>query len=339
MLDQADEAQLRKLAGAYRLSQAIAVAAELRLADLVADTPKTADELAPEVGAHPPTLYRLLRALAGEGIFAESEEGCFSLAPLGRFLVSRRPDSARAMIEGWRCLAEGYRAFGHLRHTVLTGEPGFVAAHGTSFYDYMDLHPERLALYDAATNSTVDSFIASVDAYDFSTVRTVVDVGGGLGAFLVCLCQRYPSVRGVLFERPSVIASAGKAIMATGFADRITCEAGDLFHQVPPGADAHVMITVLRCFDDVHCLAALRACAAAMPHHGRLLVLEMVMPSKVAPDRGLADLQALMVYGGADRTETEWARLFGDAGLQLSAVLPTAPPYSWLEGRLARAPK
>src|SRR5690349_1652793 len=208
MLDQADEGQLRKLAGAYRLSQAIAVAAELRLADLVADAPKTANELAAEVGAHPPTLYRLLRALAWEGIFAETEEGRFGLAPLGQFLVSRRPDSARAMIEGWSCLAETYRAFGHLRHTVLTGEPGFVAACGASFYDYMDLHPERLALYEAANDSTVESFAASVDEYDFSAMRTVVDVGGGQGGFLVCLLRRYPSVRGVLFERPSVVASA-----------------------------------------------------------------------------------------------------------------------------------
>jgi hypothetical protein len=203
-----------------------------------------------------------------------------------------------------------------------------------SFYEWMDAHPDRAAVYDEAMESTTDSFLAAIDAYDFPSTGTVVDVGGGQGGLLTCLLRRRPALGCVLFERPATAQLAERTLAAAGLSDRIRCVGGDLFSGLPPGADIYVYSTVLRCFDDATCVAALRTCASAMAPHSRVLGLEMVIPERPGPTSGLGDLQALSVYGGADRDASTWAALFDAAGLRLVGITPADAPYAWVEGRL-----
>jgi ubiquinone/menaquinone biosynthesis C-methylase UbiE len=184
-------------------------------------------------------------------------------------------------------------------------------------------------------DSTVEAFQDAVESYDFSTARTVVDIGGGGGAFLTCLLRKYPRIRGVLFEVPSVIE---RVSLAQDVAPRIECVAGDATLTAPPNGDAYVLCTVLRCFDDQRTVEILNACRRAMHPASRLLACEMVMSAKpLAPFQGLDDLQALTLYGGGDRDPEAWKRLPAEAGLTLDRIQPADPGYHWVIARTADA--
>ena len=323
-----DPGALRRLAGAYRLSQAIAAAASIGIADVLARGPTVSERVASETGADPATLHRLMLALAGEGVLDVDEDGRFSLTPVGECLRSDDPEGTRAMVLGWSCLREGYEAFAHLHESVLTGRSGFELRFGEPFHEYLESHPERGAAYLAAMDSTEEVFQGAIDTYDFSDTQSVVDVGGGGGAFLTCLLRSYPHIRGVLFELPTIVE---RVSLPSDVADRIEVVAGDATESLPPGADAYVFCTVLRCFSDDRAVTLLSRCREAMHSESRILACEMVMPSGQPESmRGLADLQALTLYGGADRDQSRWQKLFTEAGLELRAIKPADPPYSWV---------
>ena len=323
-----DPVGLRTLAGAYRLSQAVAAAARIGIGDALANGPRDSDSVARGLGAHPPTLHRLMRALAGEGVLREDQNGRFALTALGECLRSDDPDGTRAMILGWSCLEQGYLAFSRLHDTVMTGRSGFELTFGEPFHSYLESHPDVSASYGAATDSTVESFQEAIAAYNFSSFSTIVDVGGGSGVLLTCLLRAYPDIRGVLFELPAVIE---RTAIPEDVADRIECVPGNALSTVPVGGDAYVFSTVLRCFDDRQCVALLKACRQSMHDNSRLLALEMVIPPGPAePLRGLADLQALINYGGGDRDQETWIQLMAQADLHLQSIQPADGPYSWL---------
>jgi hypothetical protein len=181
------------------VTQAIYVAAELVIADLIVCSPRMAEELAWLARAHPGALYRVLRALASVGIFSEDAERRFSLTPAAECLRSDIPNSLRsfAIITG----AEFHQTWGNLLYSAQTGEPGFQKRFGVPFFQYMTEHPERHAIYDAAMMvHGVAETEPMLNAHDFSVFRTVVDVGGGNGRMLAALLQRHPHVEGILFD-------------------------------------------------------------------------------------------------------------------------------------------
>jgi hypothetical protein len=232
------------------------------------------------------------------------------------------------MILGWSCLAETYLAFGRLHETVMTGRSGFELAFGTSFTSHLHEHPDRGAAYDAAMASTAEGFESAVAAFDFSPMRMVVDVGAGGGALLTCLLRRHPDMRGVLYDVPQVI---DRISLPPDVAPRVELVAGDALQSVPAGADGYILSTVLRCFDDAGARRILAMCRKAMTPAARLLALEMVTPpGPPQPLLGLADLQALMLYGGGDRDEQAWARLLAGASLKLEQIEDAGTPFSWV---------
>jgi SAM-dependent methyltransferase len=238
------------------------------------------------------------------------------------------------MVLGWSSLHEGYEAFAQLRESVMTGRSGFELRFGQQFHQYLDAHPDRAAAYLAAMDSTIEGFQAAVDSYDFSKLRTVLDVGGGGGAFLTCLIRSYPQIRGVLFEVPSMIE---RVSIPGDVADRIELVAGDAADVLPAGADAYVFCTVLRCFSDEQAIQVLARCRQAMHRESKILACEMVMPEGAPePMRGLADLQALTLYGGADRNRTRWEELIDSAGLRLDEIKEADPPYSWIVASVSK---
>ncbi|MFY9615117.1 MAG: methyltransferase, partial [Candidatus Dormiibacterota bacterium] len=178
--------------------------AALRIPDQMEAGPQTAAELASATGAHPDRLRRLLRALAAEGVFEEDEKGRFAQTDFSRQLTGDSEE--RLMILGWRMLPETYGAFADLLHAVRTGETAFDHVYGAPFQGYLLEHPDAGSAYETAMESTTDAFDEVVDAYDFSGLAHVADVGGGQGAFLVSLLRRHPEMRGTLFDQPGVVA-------------------------------------------------------------------------------------------------------------------------------------
>jgi hypothetical protein len=310
------------MAGAGRL-QLIYVAAKLGIADLLQGGPKRSEEVARAVGADPGALHRVMRGLVSIGILTEGDDGRFGLAPLGECLQTSLPHSLRNDAI-W--LGEvTYPVWGDLLRTVQTGQPGFDRRFGASFFTYLGQHPE--AQEDFQRGRSVEPAkvaAAALGAYDFSSARTLVDVGGGHGSFIAAVLEACPHVSGILFDTPLAVEGARRQLAAAGLADRCAAVAGDFFKVLPAGRDAYLLKNILHDWDDERALHILRNCRQAMPVHGKLLVIELLMPERAeaSPDAVWSDLIMLVHTGGRERTEAKYRALLASAGFHLSRIIP-----------------
>ena len=328
------QAVMLNLTIGYWVARLIHIAAKLKLADLLKDGPRTAAHLATATGVHAPALYRVLRALASIGVFAETNRGRFKLTPLAATLQTGVPASLR----GWALMInEKYTwdAWEELLYGVKTGEIPFLKAHGVPPFEYLEKHPEDLEVFGESMTSlsgTENPTIAA--AYKFSGVRTLIDVGGGHGSLLATILKANPKLKGVLFDQLSVIGRAQKDqhVTAKGIAERCTLESGSFFEAVPAGGDAYIMKYILHDWNDEQCVKILENCRAAMNEKGRVLVVDNVIPPGNDPSWGkLLDIQMLII-GGRERTKKEFAAMFTQAGLKMTRVVPTKCPLSIVEG-------
>jgi hypothetical protein len=329
-MDAPQELINRMLTG-YWVSQALYVAAKLGLADQLADGPRSADELAAHTQTHAGALYRLLRALASVGVFAEDEAGRFGLTPAAECLRDR-PGSQRAL--AIMCGEEHYRAYGELLYSVQTGKTAFDKVYGMPVFDFLSKHPEQAQIFDAAMVGVHGRETAAVlDAYDLADVRVLADIGGGNGSLLTGVLQRYPHMRGILYDLPGVAERAKANLQAAGLAERCTVLSGSFFESVPPGADAYLMRHIIHDWDDARCGTILGNIQRIIGS-GRLLVVEGVVPPGNDPCFSkLLDLTMLVIPGGKERTEPEYRALFEQNGFQLTRVVPTKADVSVIEGR------
>jgi hypothetical protein len=332
MKDTQDIKQLmNQMLGGYWITQAIYVAAELGIADMLAKGPLTVEILAKQSSSNSDALYRVLRALASAGIFSEDGERTFSLTPLAENLRSEIPGSQRsfAIMSG----AEFFQTWGRLLHSVRTGEDAFRKVYGKPFFEYMTERPERGRIYDAAMNGIHDfETEPMLDAYDFSQFGSVVDIGGGNGLQLARILKRHPMLEGMLFDMPAVAENALATISDFGLSERCQIVGGDFFSSVPSGADAYIMRHVIHDWEDGKAVSILSNCREAMNPGGRILVVESVIPDGNTPCFGKwLDLMMLLV-SGLERTKEQYGRLFNEAGLKLNRVVPTAHEISIIEG-------
>lgn len=327
--------ELARLMSGYWLSQAVYVAAKLGLADALHAGPRTAVDLARESGAHAPSLYRLLRALASIGIFAEDDDARFTLTPLAEPLRSDVPGSQRAL--AIMMGEEHYRAYGDLLGSVCTGQTAFDKIFGKPVFDYLAGEPVKAAIFDEAmTGIHGRETAAMLDSYDFSGVRLLADIGGGNGSTLAAVLERHPPMRGILFDLPGVVERAKERIEAAGLAARCQLVEGNFFESVPGSADAYLFRHILHDWNDEQALTILRNCRARVAETARLLVVETVIPPGNDFCFGkLLDLTMLVIPGGKERTEEEYRQLFATAGFRLARVVPTAADVSVIEGEPA----
>jgi hypothetical protein len=309
------------------------VAAKLGIADLLKDSPKSCDELATATGTNAPSLYRLLRALASLGVFAETQPNHFSLTPLAACLQSDVPDSIRAyvILRG----EEQYRAWGDLLHGVQTGGSSFEHIYGMNLFDYLAQNPESAKIFDESmTNLSAIESAAIAASYDFSSIQTLVDVAGGEGLLIASILKSNPTLKGVLFDRPYVIERAKRFLEAEGVLERCQLAGGNFFESVPEGGDAYILKHIIHDWDDERAIAILKQCHKVMPDNGKVLVAEQVIPPGNEPFMGkLLDLHMLvMAPGGRERTEAEYRALFEKAGFKLTRIVPTQREVSIVEG-------
>jgi hypothetical protein len=307
-------------------------AAEMRIPDLLAASGQTAEELARQTRAHPPSLRRLLRALTALDVLIQTGPDTFALSETGRALRTDSPDSVHALVLT-RCSPEFGRSWDDLASSVRTGEPGWNRVIGKPTYEYFEQHPEWSTRFSTAMAQNTRGVAPAVTAaHDFARFGSVIDVGGGDGTLLAGILGAGERLRGVLFDLPSALADAPRVLGDAGVADRCTVVPGDFFVQVPPGGDVYVMKQILHNWDDEAATAILRNCRAVMAPQSRLLIVERVLPEQVTRrDREsvLLDLQMLAVTGGQERTEPEFRTLLAEAGFSLTAITEELPPHRY----------
>ncbi len=325
--------QLLQISLGTILQQAISVVAELGVADLIErGATRSVAELAREAGCHERSLYRCLRFLASHGIFEEQDQGHFGLTPLAEALQTDSENSFRA---GARLFGHFFPAVGEMEHSLRTGKSGYGKAFGQEIFDHLSDHPELAPVFDAGMTAIHGSETpAMIEAYDFTDIATLADVGGGNGSVLTAVLGEYPQMRGFLFDLGHVAGRARDNIAAAGLNDRCEVREGNFFESFPTGADAYLMRHIIHDWTDEQCVQILNNCRAVIPQGGRLLIVEAVVPSgnDPSPAKDL-DMAMLLYPGGVERTEEEYRELFGAAGFELAGVTATASPVSVVEGR------
>lgn len=325
------EAVLTQMAFGALLTQALYVAAKLGVADLLAAGTRPVAELARATGTHERSLYRVMRSLAGAGVFRETAPKEFGLTPLAEPLRSDAPGSVRNgvifMGEQWH-----FSVWGNMMHSVRTGRPAWGHTHGAEVFDYFAANPEQAEIFNGAmTDMSVVTAPAVVEAYDFGGIGTLADIAGGHGYLLSQILKANPALSGILFDVPPVIDGAVALLEREGVAARVERVAGDFFASVPR-ADAYVMKHIIHDWDDERAASILKNINAAMGPEGRVLIVETVVPEGNEPHYSkVLDLEMLTSPGGVERTSEEYAALLGAAGLKLSRIIPTRSPFSIVE--------
>lgn len=334
-LDEAltNAAQVVQMAQGLVLSRAIFATAELGIADYLKDGgAQSAEEIAQATNMHAPSLYRLLRMMAGFGFFVEDEEQRFSLTPLSATLHSEAPGYARSTIRSMAG-SMAWGTYGEFLHSVKTGETAIEKAFGEPVFDYLSTRPELATMFnEAMIGFHGEEKPAVAAAYDFSGIGVLCDVGGGTGSLLTTILQANPELKGILHDLPHVIDEARIQIEEKNLSERCEIVPGSFFDSIPSGADAYILSHIIHDWDERRCLQILENCRRAMPQDGKLLLVEMVIPpgNEMHPAK-ILDVMMLMFTGGKERTEQEYAALFVKGGFKLTTVIPTPSAVSVIE--------
>ena len=325
--------KLNELMHGAALSRAICTAAELGIADQIeAGKPRPVSELAVASGCHEEALRRMMRFLASQGLFREVGDGTFDHTPLSAVL---RTDAVGSYRSGARMFHHMFAGWDGLFHAVKTGTPGFDKVFGKPIFDYVGEHPELGPILDAGMTSIHGyETEAMLDAYDFSGISVLADIGGGNGSLISGVLNRYPEMRGLLFDLGHVMGRAKANLEAGGLADRCTVLEGSFFETVPTGADAYLFRHIIHDWTDEQCIQILGHCRKVIPAGGRLLVVECVVPEGNEPSISKAFDMTMMTFpGGLERTEKQFRKLFEMSGFELSSVTPTSSMVSVVEGK------
>jgi hypothetical protein len=318
---------------AFWISKAIGVACELNLADILKSGPKALQEIALIANANEHSLYRLMRALASEGIFKENKGKIFSNTVLSLGLAERK-GSMKNMIRH-QLNETNWEMIGKLGHSIRTGTSASGEFLGNDIFSHLKSNPEKNELYNTAMSET--SALASsafLAVYSFNKSQIVVDIGGGEGLLLSMILQKNKHLKGILFDLPHVVKKANETFNKFGVEDRASVEEGDFFNKIPAGGDTYIMKNILHAFDDQSCITLLKNLNSVMIKNGNLLIMEAVLSENNRPEYGkIFDLQMLIgTMGGKERTRQEFELLLKQSGFKLNRVLSTVSPFSILEG-------
>ena len=316
----------------FWLLPCIRVAAELNIAGLLKKCPLTLGELSEKTGSHADSLGRMLRALAGCGIFRQRKDGRYSNTSLSKVLIDGK-GSLRYMILH-HLGPVNWNLFSQLSHKVKTGEDVFLKVYSKHIYEYLAEDKNESFLFDRSMTDLSEMAVEPMlSVYNFSDASTVADIGGGEGILLSSILYNYKNLKGILFDLPEAMVQSSAILEKYGVSDRTTVIPGSFFDKVPTGADLYLLKNIVHNWSDDDCLKILKMVRDVLPDHGKIILVEMVIEEDNRPSFGkLIDVQMMVVMrDGRERTRKEFNKLLQNAGLKLNRVIPTIAPFSLIE--------
>jgi hypothetical protein len=318
--------QILAITAGFWQSRALAVAAELELAEHLAEGPLHVDVLASRTRTHPPTLFRLLRALETLGVFSQVSHRVFANTPASDCLRSSVPNSQWAWVRAQLSVGGGvYEGWSGLSGSIRTGETAFDQVLGYSFWEFYRRNPEAAAIFNEAMRLIGKHNSPMIaQSYDWSRFPVIADIGGGIGSLLIEILEAHPSCRGILFDQPKVVQQALSH-------EHLVPVGGDFFHSVPSDADAYILRWIIHDWSEAEAVTLLGKVREAMKPGARLLLLEELLPEtpELVPGKWI-DLLMLAITGGRERTEKEYRELLSAAGFELEEVVRTPGSFSML---------
>lgn len=307
----------------------VGAAVRLKVFDRIGDEECHSDAVAAACGTHPQATLRLLRALASQELLTETAPGTFRTTPAGSMLRTDTPDSVTALVDLF-IRPTMLRAWERLDDSIRSGGPTFPDIFGHEFFDHLKEHPDQSRTFNTAMRQATAQVAELLPkAHDFSGYTTVADVGGGEGTLLAAVLTAHPELRGIVYDSPEGLAATDELMERLGLADRCTAVPGDFFASVPEGADVHLLKSILHDWSDERCEVILGHCRRALPAHGKVLIVEPVLPETVTPagpagNPYLTDLNMLVNLGGRERTRADFEELCARSGLRITSLTPLA---------------
>ncbi len=315
------------------ISSCTQLIADFGIADALGDSPATAAELAAKLGVNADALGRVMRCAVTFGVFEDLGGGRFRHTTRSCLLRSDHPQSLRSAA---RIIGPSWPVYAALDHSLRTGRPAVEALAPGGVWEWLSAHPHFAQIFDEAMASSAGASLATLlDAYDFSGLRSIADIGGGQGHLLRAVLERVPEATGTLFDQPAVVDS-----VRSHAAERMSIVGGDFFKDPLPRAEAYLLMRVLHDWDDEQAVSILRNVRRAAPPRGRLVLIEVLLPQTSQPVHEAAswlawptfmDLNMLAWSSGRERTRDEYERLLGAGGWRLERVVPTEAHVSMLE--------
>ena len=326
-------AALMNLVLAYCRSQGLGTVARLGIADLLAGGPLPVATLAERACADEESLYRVLRALAVEGVFAEHEGRVFAHTPMSEGLATEHPRSVRWLAAAM-CDHAHWQPWGHAYDAVVEGRSQTPKVLGGSPWEYLSGSPEEAGRFgQAMTNMSMQAIEGISASYDFAGLEHLVDVGGNRGSLLLEILARYPQAHGTIFDLPEVIEVARGELAEHPLLDRVEFTGGSFFEEIPAGADAYLLKHILHDWPDEECRRILRATRAAIPGHGRVLVFDALLVPEAPAWAHWLDVHMMILQDGKERSPEEFAALFAATGFEMTAATPIPSPVAIIEAR------
>jgi len=315
----------------FWLMQPLFIAAELDIAGILRDGPLSAEQIARKTGTDAAALYRILRTLAGSGIFKELEGKRFAQNSRSGALLDGNGSMRNMIIHHLGKI--NWEATGNLMHTVRTGENAFRGLHGTDIYPYLQKdHDEMMRFERSMSDLSALALDPVLARFDFSKYPAVADIGGGEGMLLARILESNPGIRGVVFDLPENAAKAAGFITSSGLGSRMGFMPGSFLEPFGLEADLYIMKNVLHNWGDADCRVILSNLRKTMPAGAVLLILEMLVPKPgIGSYARLVDMQMLATMpGGIERTAAEFKTLLSQSGFRLKKIIPTIAPLSIL---------
>lgn len=321
---------LQQVAGGYGVARCLHVVADVGVADFIHEVPRTARDLAGDVGLDPGALDRMLRLLSAHGIF-ESREGAFSHSPASRLLRSDHPQSMRSFAR-MIGLPVNWAIYGAMEHSLRTGRPSAEQVMSGPYWSHFESHPEDGRVFNEAMEAKAHGQVAGIVAtYDFRGLARIGDIGGGRGHLLHAVLESAPDAKGVLFDLPRVVGASGLSP-----SERLMLQAGDFFRDDLPACDAYLLMEVIHDWGDSEALAILKAIRRAAPAGARLLLIETMISDGPGPDWAkMLDIHMLVLLGGRQRTRQEYTQLLQQSGFAFLREIDTRAGVSILEAEAA----
>ena len=335
-IDQAAIGQLMQVGGGMLYSAALYTATKLEIPDHLGEVPRSVAELASATHCNEDALYRLLRALSAIGMFEEVKPRTFANTPPTEYLRSGVPGSVRDSVL-WISNPFHFNVWKELTYSVKTGEPAIDHIYGKPCFEVLEMLPDVAEEFNAGMTALSAKIVPAVlDAYDFSGIKTLMDVAGGHGFVLCEILHSNPKMKGVIFDIPQVIEGAKCRVCDLKLERRCTPLAGNFFEAIPAGADAYYFQHIIHDWNDEKCLTILRNAHRALEgvKNGKIIVVDCVLPENSEPHFGkLLDLEMLLMPGGRERTEKEFRALFVKAGFEITKIVSTKVSESVIEAR------
>ncbi len=304
------------------LSHAITAVVKHKIADFINDKPLHINTLSDLSRLHKPSLYRVMRALAANGIFEEVRMGEFAHNEVSR-LLSTSEESWAAMALMWNhpiCLS----AWQNFSDCLFDGRSGVEHATSKSLYPALNETPGATeAFAKAMISNSVQASHAIAGAFPFSNFKKVMDLAGGVGTLLVLILEQHQSLTGILFEIEELKESAQNYLQSHNMQERTQFVTGDFHAEIPAGCDLYMIKNSLWNWDDNKTLAILKNVRNAMGDdiNSRFLIIEYIIDKENAEWATLYDLQILNMPGGRARTRAEYTELINRAGFALEEVM------------------